>query len=301
MAPNPAFPILKAGFCCHCERVVTMQKSSRISTVLAGVVLALSAAPSQAVPALPANAAEQLAAADRQFSADGAGDNIADAIGAMLAPNAISATQGVFAHGKDDIVARLRANPANANATAEWAPVRVGIAADGMQGFTYGFMTIHIPGQPDARAKYMSYWVKRPEGWRVFGYKRAGSPAGTVSTAVRAPALPPRMIPDRPSVELRNKYKTSLGDRESAFSDRAQAVGLRDAFIEFGSADAANFGGGSDYVYGNTTIGGGQPNTRRPRSPISPYGGETGPANLGSTSPNRMLRQAVTSPAGVPI
>lgn len=232
-----------------------MHMSSRISAPLACVALAFAPAPAQAVPALPATAAQELFDADVQFASEGADDNIADSIAAMLAPNAISSTQGTFARGKEDIVARLRANPANANATAEWAPVRAGIAADGLQGFTYGFMTVHVPEQPDLRLKYMSYWVKRPEGWRVFGYKRALSPAGSVSTAVRPPALPPRMIPERPSVELRSKYKASLAARETAFSDRAQVVGLGNAFVEFGSADAANFGGGSDYVYGNVAIG----------------------------------------------
>jgi hypothetical protein len=237
-----------------------MLTTSRIQLGLACIALAFGSGPAAAVPALPTAAAQELFDADVQFSTDGADDNIADAIGAMLAPNAISSTQGVFAHGKDDIVARLRANPANAHATAEWAPVRVGIAADGLQGFTYGFMTIHNTGQPDARAKYMSYWVKRPEGWRVFGYKRAGSPAGSVSTTVRDPALPPRMIPDRPSVELRAKYKNSLAARETAFSDRAQVVGVGNAFVEFGSADAANFGGGPDFTYGNVAIGAGSGN-----------------------------------------
>lgn len=236
-----------------------MRMSSRISAPLACVALALAAGPAQAVPALPATAAQELFDADVQFSSEGADDNIADSIGAMLAPNAISPTQGTFARGKEDIVARLRANPANANATAEWAPVRVGIAADGLQGFTYGFMTVHVPDQPDLRLKYMSYWVKRPEGWRVFGFKRALSPPGPVSTTVRAPALPPRMLPDRPSVELRSKYKASLAARETAFSDRAQVAGLRQAFLEFGSADAANFGPGSDFVYGNANIAAGLP------------------------------------------
>jgi ketosteroid isomerase-like protein len=237
-----------------------MRLSSSISTALACAVLVTASVPAQAVPALPANAAQELLEADLEFSAEGSDDNIVDAIGAMLAPNAISPTpQGDFAKGKEAIMERLRANPANANATAEWAPVRAGIAADGLQGFTYGFMTIHIPGQADRRAKYLSYWVKRPEGWRVFGYKRAGSPPGTVSTAVRPPAVPPRMLPDRPSVELRSKYKSSLAARETAFSDRAQAVGLRQAFLEFGSADAMNMGPGSDFLYGNDNIAAGLP------------------------------------------
>src|SRR5215207_53874 len=132
-----------------------MRIASWISTPMACATLAVGSASAQAVPALPSTAAEELADADRQFSAEGADDNIADSIAAMLAPNAISATQGTFARGKEDIVARLRANPANANATAEWAPVRAGIAADGLQGFTYGFMTVHVPEQPDLRLKYM--------------------------------------------------------------------------------------------------------------------------------------------------
>lgn len=238
-----------------------MPDSPRFLTAFAIVALAVGAAPAQAVPALPSTAAQELLDADRQFSADGGGQNIVDAIGAMLAPDAIAPTpQGNFAESKDAIVALLRANPNNANATAEWAPVRAGIAADGLQGFTYGFMTIHIPGQADRRAKYLSYWIKRTEGWRVFGYKRLGSPAGTVSTEVRPPALPPRMIPDRPSIKLRAKYKNSLASRETAFSARAQVVGLGNAFVEFGSADAMNSGGGSDFVYGNTAIGAGQGN-----------------------------------------
>src|SRR5918996_1272215 len=141
---------------------------SRMLTPLSCVAFALCATPAQAVPASPAAAVEELLDADRQFSEDGEDDNIADAIGAMMAPNAMMPTpQGNFAKGKDAIIAALKANPANANATAEWAPVRGGISADGLQGFTYGFMTIHIPDQPDRRAKYLSYWIRQPEGWRV--------------------------------------------------------------------------------------------------------------------------------------
>ena len=234
-------------------------------TILACATLANASAPALPAPALPAPAlpaaaAEALAAADRQFSADGAGANVADAIGAMLAPDALSPTaQGDFAKGKPAIVEQLRANPANANATAQWAPVRVGIAADGQHGFTYGFMTIRSPGQPDRRAKYLSYWVRRPEGWRVFGYKRSGSPPGNVSTAVRAPALPPRLLPGRPSAQLLGKYRSGLAARETAFSDRAKVAGLRQAFAEFGSDDAMNMGPGADFVYGNSAIAAGLP------------------------------------------
>ena len=233
---------------------------SRIIVGLSAVACATAMQPAHAVPATPAAAAEELLDADRDFSAAGADDNIADAIGAMMAPNALMPTpQGNFAKGKEGIIAALQGNPANANATAEWAPVRAGVSADGLHGFTYGFMTIHIPNEPDRRAKYLAYWAKRPEGWRVVGYKRAGSPPGDVSTALRAPALPPVMIHERPSLALRSKYQSSLGAREKAFSDRAQVVGLRQAFLEFGSSDAMNMGPGSDFLFGNGPISEGLP------------------------------------------
>lgn len=231
----------------------------RLLTPIYCIGLAI-AGPAAATPSNPTAAVNELLDADRQFSSAAAGINIVDGIAAMLAPDAISPTPaGTFARGKDEIVALLRANPNNATATAEWAPVRGGVSADGQQGFTYGFQIIHDAGKPDRRAKYLAYWVRRPEGWRVFGYKRAGSPPGSVSTAVRAPALPPVMIPSRPSAALQKKYAEDLAARESAFSARAGEVGLRHAFIEFGSSDAMNFGGGSDFTFGNVNIGNGFP------------------------------------------
>ena len=234
--------------------------ASAVRLVMPLFAAALCSAPVQAAPASPAAAVQELIQADREFSAEGEDDNIADSIGAMMTEDSMMPTpQGTFARGKDGIIAALRANPTNANATAEWAPVRGGISADGLQGFTYGFMTIHIPEQPDRRAKYLAYWTKRPEGWRVLGYKRAGSPPGDVSTALRPPAVPSRMLPERPSPQLVDKYRDSLAAREKAFSDRAHEVGLRQAFLEFGSADAMHMGPGSDFLFGNVAISQGLP------------------------------------------
>lgn len=233
---------------------------SRFLQPLSCVTFVMCAAPALAAPATPQAAVHELLTADRHFSAAGEDKNIVDSIAAMLAPDVMSPTpQRTFAKGKQAVVDLLRSNPANATATAEWAPVRGGISADGLQGFTFGFMTIHHPGQADQRAKYLAYWVKRPEGWRVRAYKRTGSPPGDVSTALRAPAVPPQMLPPRPSPQLVDKYRDSLAAREKAFSARAQKVGLRQAFLEFGSADAMNGGGGSDFVYGNAAISQTQP------------------------------------------
>ena len=198
-------------------------------------------------------AAAQLIAADRAFSNAGAKANIADAIGSMLTDNAVMPTPKLdFAIGKAAIVEALKANPANATATAEWSPVRAGISADGTQGFTYGFMFIHDAGKPDRRAKYLSYWVKRPEGWRVAFYKRAASPEGGTLTTRMDPALPQQLV--EPDPQRLQENIASLKAAETAFSDRAQEIGVGPAFLEFGSEDAMNMGSSSDFTFGNAAI-----------------------------------------------
>jgi len=196
--------------------------------------------------------ASELIAADRAFSNAGAKANLVDAIGSMLTENAVMPTPKLdFAIGKSAIVDALKANPANIVATAEWSPVRAGISADGTQGFTYGFMFIHEAGKPDRRAKYLSYWVKRPEGWRVAFYKRAASGDGDITTRVD-PALPAQLVD--PDPQRLQENLVSLKAAEQAFSDRAQEVGVGPAFAEFGAEDAMNMGSGSDFTFGNTAI-----------------------------------------------
>lgn len=226
-----------------------MMSHRMFSLTLAAAVMTISApAAAQEARALTS----ELIAADRAFSSAGVKANIVDSIGSMLTDNAVMPTPKLdFAIGKAAIIEALRANPVNANATAEWSPVRAGISADGTQGFTYGFMFIHEAGKPDRRAKYLSYWVKRPEGWRVAFYKRAASPEGTITTKVD-PALPQRMVDADPQ-RLQDNL-ASLKAAEQAFSDRAQEVGVGPAFAEFGSEDAMNMGSGSDFTFGNTAI-----------------------------------------------
>lgn len=209
-----------------------------------------------ATPALalaPQDVAAELVTADRNFSSSGARANIADAIGAMLTDNAVMPTPNRdFAIGKSAVVQALKANPANATVTAEWLPARVGISADGTQGFTYGFMTLHDAGKPDRRLKYLSYWVRRPEGWRVAFYKRALSGEGSVTERLD-PSLPQELV--EPDPQRMQEHLASLKAAEQAFSDRAQELGLGPAFVEFGAEDAMNMGQGADFTFGNTAIG----------------------------------------------
>jgi len=221
---------------------------------------ALCAAPALAQPAPPEtqsyqSVVDELLAADRDFSAASAKVELADGIGAMLDGDAAMPVPGGFARGKDAVVAALKANPANAGARATWAPVRGGISADRSHGFTLGFMTVSADGKPDRKAKYLSYWIRRPEGWRVAVYKRQGRPDGDVSLELMPASLPEATLQRATDSSKLEAYRASLDKAERAFSDLAQTIGLGPAFVQNGRPDATNAGSGPGFTVGNDKIG----------------------------------------------
>ena len=269
--------------------------------VASPVGLIASPGPAAAAQASAQRAADELLAADRAFSTSGASKGLIESIGAMFDDQVVMpAPPGVFAKGKTAAIDALKANPANANAKASWTPVRGGVSADGLHGFTYGFMTITEAGKPDRRAKYLSYWIKRADGWRVVAYKRAPSGEGQVSLTLRPPALPAESASGSVSPSTLESYRTSLAAAEKAFSDRAQTVGLRQAFIENGSPDAMNMGRGADFTFSNAAIGGDMP--PEPKSEIHWAADEqvivAGSGDLGVTI--GFIRPHAAPPAGQP-
>ena len=144
----------------------------------------------------PQAAVDELLAADRAFSAASAKTDLVSGLSAMFADDiVIPNPPGKFAEGKAAVVAALRANADNARSRTEWTPVRGGVSVDGQHGFTVGFMTIHRPDDSTIALKYLSYWVKQGDGWRVAVYKRVRSGEGSPSLAMMAPALPDRILP----------------------------------------------------------------------------------------------------------
>jgi ketosteroid isomerase-like protein len=220
--------------------------------VVASAVTA-AAAPAQS----PQARVDELLAADRAFSVSGAGTDLVTSISAMLADDVIMpAPPGRLVRGKTDAVASLKANAANAQSKVTWTPLRGGISADGLHGFTFGTMTVRRPDGTANPAKYLSYWVKGAAGWRVAAYKRVPSGAGDAPTALMAPSLPTAMVAPATNVATIEQHRASVVAAEKAFSDRAQKIGLGPAFREFGSADAINLGGqsGPGVVVGNEAI-----------------------------------------------
>lgn len=210
-----------------------------------------------AAPAQPAGSAteavEQLLAADRRFAAAAPQRKVVDALDAMFAPDVSMQTPQGFVNGRDAVLAALRANPVNERGSLTWVPIRGGISADGHHGFTFGYMTHRRDDSTSVPIKYMAYWVRREDGWRVAVYKRSVSPGAPGSLAPMAPSLPAQWGTMLPNASTASR---DLAAAEAAFSDLAGKVGLREAFRINGTADAVNMGGGASasFVVGANAI-----------------------------------------------
>jgi ketosteroid isomerase-like protein len=203
----------------------------------------------------PAAIADELVKADRTF-ADAAKDTgLVEGLAPMFDDQSVMPSPAGFVKGRDAIVAALAANPLNAGAKASWTPVRGGVSADGQHGFTIRYMTITADGKPTRNAKYVSYWIKRPAGWRVAVYKRAPRPDGEVSLELMAPSLPEKALQPAKDAATLAAYKASLDKAERDFSDMALKVGIGPAFVANGRPDATNIGAGPGFTVGNEKIG----------------------------------------------
>lgn len=205
----------------------------------------------------PKSVADELLAADRAFSASSANTDLITGLSAMFADDVVMPTPpGKFAKGKAEAIAALKGNAANAGSKAVWTPVRVGISADGLHGFTFGAMTIKRGDGTNGLAKYLAYWVKGSSGWRVAAYKRVGRADGTVSPDAMDASLPASLMKPNSDAAAVAKHRESLVAAEQGFSDLAQKIGLGPSFKQSGQTDAINLGGGAlaGFVVGNEAI-----------------------------------------------
>lgn len=200
--------------------------------------------------------AAALMAADRAFSLAGAKDDALDSLASLFSNDVIMPVRGKdFARGKAAVVDALRSDPGLTTARVEWAPVGVGISADGTQGFTYGFMTEYRKGDERILLKYLAYWRHDRSGWRVIAYNRSRRADGPIDATVRAPLLPTAVRLAATSTSKKG-HAESLSESERAFSNAAQSIGLPAAFARFGTPDSMNLGGASsaDFVFGAAAI-----------------------------------------------
>ena len=245
---------------------------ARAYVVAMGLVVISQGAPAGQA-ATPQAAVDELLAADRAFAAASARTDVVAGLSAMFTDDVTMPVPGNrFVEGKAAAIEALRANADNARSRIEWSPVRGGVSSDGLHGFTFGYMTLHKPDNTEAPLKYLSYWIKKPEGWRVAALKRRPRPAGPVPLELMPAALPSRLAPPAADASVIAAAKKSLDQTERDFSDEAQTIGLGPAFAKYGRADAVNMGGPDDpgFVVGAIAIGrsvsGGKPPSPSPLS-----------------------------------
>ena len=205
----------------------------------------------------PSEVAVELLAADRAFAAAAGDAGLLSALSGMFAADVIlPAPGGMFVHGKDAALDLLRTNPANEGSRASWAPLRAGVSADGLHGFTFGYMTIQRPDSTEALAKYMTYWERQSEGWRARAWKRAPRDPAEISGQMMDPALPIQLVEPESDPAIVRAHEESLAEAERAFSRDAQSIGLDAAFVRYGSPDAVNMGPpNGPYLVGAGAIG----------------------------------------------
>lgn len=215
-------------------------RSLHVVTVSA---LTLAATGIVAQPLAPHEVVDQLLATDRAFSKASSEADLVNGLASMFAPDVVMPMpEGRFARGIDEAKQALRSNADNAGARAEWIPIRGGISADGQHGFTFGYMSVTRTDGTRVPAKYLSYWIKAPQGWRVAAYKRSRAEKPPGSIAAMAPALPARLVPITSDELTVDAHRRSLDAAERAFSDDAQTIGIGPAFVKYGRADAINLG-----------------------------------------------------------
>jgi ketosteroid isomerase-like protein len=241
--------------------------------LLHALAAALFCATAHAAPSAPnaeAQAAvDALLAADRRFAQASAKTDPVTGLSAMFADDVIMPVPGNrFARGIAEVRDFLRSTPDYQKSRIEWTPQRGGVSADGQHGFTFGYMRLHKPDNSVQPLKYLAYWVRRDDRWRVVVYKRSGAKAAPASIAAMSPALPARLVRDGADATRTQEYARSLDLAERTFSDEAQKIGLGPAFAKYGSGDAINLGGpdNAEVVLGADNIAkivsaGGPPNT----------------------------------------
>lgn len=204
----------------------------------------------------PQAAVDELLAADRAFSAASAKTDLVTGLSAMFAPDVIMPNPAGIAYGSQKAIEALRANPANAGARIEWTPLRAGISGDGRHGFTAGFMSLQPASGTGVALKYLAYWEKQRDGWRVLVYKRVPAKAKPPLTPM-ANVLPSRIVESTTDAAAIERYRRSLADTETSFSRDAQKIGIGAAFVQYGSPEAINLGSPDIPVFlvGNQTIG----------------------------------------------
>jgi len=240
----------------------------------------------------PAAAYADLIAAERAFSAAAANRAPAEGIAAMFDAEVQLPTRDGIANGREAATAALTANPSSRGTGANWRSIGGGVSADGSHGFTFGYLDIAGGDPARAHRRYLAYWVKRPEGWRVLALRQVVRRPDEAEIDPIAPIVPAAST-------AAAVHADEVAEAERAFSDRAQQVGLRAAFLEYGHARAVHVATPSGFAVGLPAIGANF--DEAPTSPLNWSSDRTWAAGSGDLGLSvGTIRSNTPPPAGQP-
>jgi len=207
------------------------------AAALAAALIASAAVTGQAPPPTSASAAPldadpmaALAEAERAFARETAKVGIRAGFLAWFARDSIG-----FRPALGNAWDQINSRPAPPNPTAallEWEP-RVGdVAASGELGWLTGPSTFNAPDGSKRYGNYLSIWVRRPEGWRVFIDVGADAPTPVPFAPgfVRMPAAEGRFAASAPRPGQAAPADPTLPLLQAERQANADAAGFRNAF-----------------------------------------------------------------------
>ncbi len=147
---------------------------------------------------------------DRAFSKTSSDLTMRAALDAMFANGVMAPyARGEILKGKAAVLKALLQSP-DSVAKLSWAPISGGISADGLHGFTFGYVVATHPDGRLVHSKYMAYWIREPRGWRVVAWKRRPMTNAPLVVEPPPPALPPSPAPTPASTPKRSR-SASMG------------------------------------------------------------------------------------------
>ena len=104
--------------------------------------------------------------------------------------------------------------------------------------------------------KYLGYWEKQKDGWRLLAYKRGVAKTPAPAMAVTY-VLPKQIVAPATDAATIERYRESLAEAERSFSRDAQTMGIGAAFKQYGDPEAINLGGPdvATWLLGNDQVG----------------------------------------------
>ena len=196
-----------------------------------------------------------LLAADHARARAAAALPLPEALALALADDGLFVvSRGDFVRGAAAVRRQVAADSLDAASRAEWTPMGGDVSSDGLDGFTYGYVTVTRTTGERVPGKYLAYWRRGRGGWKMLALKRGRRPDGPEaappaewSRDTRAPS---------PAGGKRRTALDTIFAIDRRFSAAAQ-TGAEAAFLAHAEERAVAFGNDASFAWGGAAAAAG--------------------------------------------